>query len=76
MTPDEKERMITLCKRIEKEKHPQKFIELVTQLNNLLDGKSQRLNSPFPTNFQSDTPPRSAPPGSQPPAFDTHPRKL
>ena len=46
MTTDERERMTLLCKRIEDEKNPQKFTDLVVELNNLLDGKSVRLDSP------------------------------
>jgi len=43
MTPDERECMRVLCERIVEEKDYQKFIELVEVLNNLLDGKGQRL---------------------------------
>jgi hypothetical protein len=43
MTPDERECMRVLCERIVEEKDYQKFIELVEVLNNLLDGKAQRL---------------------------------
>jgi hypothetical protein len=43
MTPDERERMTVLCRRIAEENDHQKFLELVEALNNLLDGKGQRL---------------------------------
>jgi hypothetical protein len=43
VTPDERERMHTLCERIAKEQDQKKFSELVSQLNDLLDDKGQRL---------------------------------
>jgi hypothetical protein len=43
VTPDERERMTALCKRIAQEKDHQKFTELLQALNELLDGKEQRL---------------------------------
>jgi hypothetical protein len=44
MTPDEREQMAILCERIAKEQDPQKFTQLVGQLNALLDKKARRLN--------------------------------
>jgi len=46
MTPDEAQRMQLLCKQIEVEKSQEKFLELVKQLNNLLEGKNERLDHP------------------------------
>ena len=43
MTPDEQEQMEALCARIATEKDSSKFIQLVTQLNALLEGKGRRL---------------------------------
>jgi hypothetical protein len=43
MTPEERERMHILCERIAKEQDQEKFSELVSQLNDLLDNKVQRL---------------------------------
>jgi hypothetical protein len=43
VTPDERERMHILCERIAKEQDQKKFSELVSQLNDLLDNKGQRL---------------------------------
>jgi hypothetical protein len=45
VTPDERERMHILCERIAKEQDHAKFTELVSQLNDLLDDKVQRLES-------------------------------
>jgi hypothetical protein len=44
MTPDERERMRILCERIAKEQDSQIFSTLVQELNELLDGKSARLD--------------------------------
>ena len=46
MTPDERERMAILCERIAKEKNRQRFIGFVKQLNDLLEAKERRLDSP------------------------------
>lgn len=43
MTPDERERMRILCEQIAKEQDRTKFLDLVSELNDLLDGKGQRL---------------------------------
>jgi hypothetical protein len=43
MTPEEKELMDALCKRIAVEQDPKKFDELVFQLNELLEKKEHRL---------------------------------
>jgi len=48
LTPDERDRMNSLCKQIVTEKDRDKFIKLVEELNNLLDRKERRLE---------DTPP-------------------
>jgi hypothetical protein len=48
MTPDERERMTVLCKCIAEEKDRQKFMELLEALNDLLDGKGQRLENSKP----------------------------
>jgi hypothetical protein len=44
MTPDERERMNDLCRRIMDEKDPLKFDDLVVQLNELLEAKHQRIH--------------------------------
>jgi hypothetical protein len=46
MTPEERERMHTLCERIAKEQNHEKFVKLVQELNDLLDHKEQRLEDP------------------------------
>jgi hypothetical protein len=43
MTRQEIERMEGLCRRIQVEKDPKKFTELVALLNDLLEDKSERL---------------------------------
>ena len=43
MTPDERERLNVICEQIAKEQDHQKFTELLEALNELLDGKEQRL---------------------------------
>ena len=43
MTPDERERMTTLCQRIATEQDREKFTQLVKALNDLLSVKDQRL---------------------------------
>ena len=44
MTPEERERMQYLCKRIEVEKDPQIFDQLVIELNNLIEAKHGRIH--------------------------------
>jgi hypothetical protein len=44
MTPDERERMNELCKRIVDEQDPQTFDRLVVGLNDLLEGKHRRIH--------------------------------
>lgn len=44
MTPEERERMEYLCKRIEIEKDPTTFDELVKELNDLIEVKHQRIH--------------------------------
>lgn len=43
MSPEERERMHTLCEQIAKEQDHKKFAKLVQELNNLLERKDQRL---------------------------------
>jgi hypothetical protein len=43
VTPDERERMHILCERIATEQDQEKFSALVSQLNDLLEKKGQRL---------------------------------
>lgn len=43
VTSQEKEQMTKLCKQIEVEQDQNKFIQLVKELNDLLDGKTERL---------------------------------
>jgi hypothetical protein len=43
LTPEERERMYILCDRIVKEKDPEKFIELVQQVHDLLETKERWL---------------------------------
>lgn len=44
MTPDERETMNQICIRIQTEKNPQVFEELIRQLNELLDAKRDRID--------------------------------
>jgi hypothetical protein len=53
MTPEEQERMHFLCERIAKEQDQKEFVKLVQELNDLLDGKTHRLDLP------AGTPPRT-----------------
>jgi len=48
MTPDERERMNDLCEHIAKEQDHDRFVKLVQELNDLLDHKEQRLDTPPP----------------------------
>jgi len=43
MTPEEKSELDVLCQRIQEEHDRDKFTELVTQLNDLLERKEKRL---------------------------------
>jgi hypothetical protein len=43
MTPDEQAEMNRLCRLIQVEKESKKFDQLVSQLNELLEGKGTRL---------------------------------
>jgi uncharacterized protein with von Willebrand factor type A (vWA) domain len=43
MTPDERDRMATLCQRIATEQDRDKFTQLVKELNDLLSAKDHRL---------------------------------
>lgn len=43
MTAEERERMMWLCKRIQEEKDPRKFSELLLQLDELLAAKKERI---------------------------------
>lgn len=45
VTPDERERMHILCERIAKEQDGEKFSELVSQMNQLFEKKTQRLEA-------------------------------
>ncbi len=53
MTADERERMRVLCEQIAKEQDQKKFIELVEELNDLLDGKGRRLEGGSSTSSKS-----------------------
>jgi hypothetical protein len=44
MTPEERERMNSLCTRIQEEKDPNKFDGLVRELNELLEAKHERIH--------------------------------
>lgn len=44
MTPDEQEQMNELCKRIQTEKNPEIFDQLVRELNDLLEVKHARIH--------------------------------
>jgi hypothetical protein len=45
MTADERERLAYLCERIQIEKAPKTFDELVMELNELLEQKQQRTHA-------------------------------
>lgn len=45
MTPEERERMMYLCKRIQEEQDHAKFMELIVELNDLLARKEHRLEA-------------------------------
>lgn len=44
MTPQEREQMYQLCRRIQEEKDPAKFNVLIKALNDLLAAKEERIN--------------------------------
>lgn len=44
MTPEERQRMDSLCKRIAVEKDPGTFDQLVKELNDLLEQKHERIH--------------------------------
>jgi hypothetical protein len=44
MTPEERTRMNWLCKRIQDERDPKAFDELVIELNDLLEAKHERIH--------------------------------
>jgi len=44
MTPDEREKMNELCRRIQDEKNPKLFDELVQELLQLLEKKHERIH--------------------------------
>jgi hypothetical protein len=43
MTPEEREKMNALCKRIQDEKDPKKFTELLQELDRLTESKRERI---------------------------------
>ena len=49
MTSEQQERMNNLCMRIQEEKDQRKFIELVTELNQLLERKAGSFYALFPS---------------------------
>ena len=44
MTPEEREKMNDLCKRIQTEKNPEIFDQLVRELNDLMEIKHERIH--------------------------------
>jgi hypothetical protein len=44
MTPEEREKMNEICKRIQTEKNPEIFDQLVRELNDLLEIKHERIH--------------------------------
>lgn len=48
MTTDERQEMERLCHLIQDEKDPDKFMELIAQLNRLFEKKEQRLGIRIP----------------------------
>ena len=54
MTPEEQEHMTKLCQQIEVEEDHEKFLQLVQEHNDLLDGKAHRLeHQPSALNSQN-----------------------
>ena len=49
MTPDERDRMYTLCQKIATEKDQSKFVRLIHELNDLLERKERRLENTNPS---------------------------
>jgi hypothetical protein len=45
MNADERDRLNELCRRVQEEKHPATFDELVRELNDLLEAKQERIHS-------------------------------
>jgi hypothetical protein len=45
VTPEERNQLQYLCKRVEEEKDPNEFDRLVLELNELLDQKQTRIHS-------------------------------
>lgn len=57
MTPKERERMNWLCNRIQDEKDPKVFDQLVRELSDLLEAKHERIHPEHKTNpFKIDSP--------------------
>jgi hypothetical protein len=56
MTSEERERMNQLCTRIQEEKDPEKFDDLVQELNELMEAKHKRIHPEhhLPAAFPSD----------------------
>ena len=48
MTPEEREKMNALCRRIQSEQDPKQFVELVEELDKLLEAKHERIKSAPP----------------------------
>jgi len=44
MTPEEREKMNEICKRIQTEKNPEVFDKMVRELNDLLEIKHERIH--------------------------------
>jgi len=44
MTPEEREKMNDICRRIQTEKNPKTFDQLVQELNELLEIKHERIH--------------------------------
>jgi len=44
MTPEEREKMNEICKRIQNEKNPEAFDKMVRELNDLLEIKHERIH--------------------------------
>ena len=51
MSPEEVEKMMRLCYRIQVEKDPKIFAELLTELNELVKEKERRLNEKYEKPF-------------------------
>ena len=62
MTREERERMNWLCKQIQEERDPNRFGQLIIELNELLAEKESRITSPQNNaKFESDVRQSSAP---------------